>query len=76
MLNAYQYSLDASRAYLAWSHEVEAENCAASTPPETGDLRQGEAADEKADRAKEQVASLWDPIASSQDLFPYASEEI
>jgi len=76
MLNAYQYSLNASQAYLTWSHEAEAENCGEGMPSETGNLDQARISDVQADEAKEQVSSLWDPIASSQGLTPYMQEEI
>jgi hypothetical protein len=72
MIAAYQSSLDADQAYLAWTQEVQAKNCGGRTAPLTAHYRDAISANGKAGPAKRQVVTLWKPIASSHRLPTYA----
>jgi hypothetical protein len=72
MINAYQNSLDADQAYLAWAREVQARGCGGRIAPLTAHYRAAIAANDKAGPAKRQVVKLWRPIAKSQGLPTYA----
>lgn len=72
MIAAYQHSLDADRAYLAWAQDVRARRCGGKIAPLTGHYRQAIAANGKAGPAKRQVVALWRPIANNHGLPTYA----
>ncbi|HEY0543720.1 MAG TPA: hypothetical protein VGD53_35540 [Actinoallomurus sp.] len=72
MIAAYQSSLDADQAYLAWAQEVQGRNCGGKTAPRTAHYRDAISANGKAGPAKRQVVTLWKPIASSHGLPIYA----
>jgi hypothetical protein len=72
MITAYQSSLDADQAYLAWAREIQARGCGGRTAPLTGHYKDAISANDKAGPAKRQVATLWKPIASSHGLPTYA----
>jgi hypothetical protein len=72
MINAYQSSLDADQAYLAWAREVQSRGCGDRIAPLTAHYRAAIAANDKAGPAKRRVAGLWKPIANSQGLPTYA----
>ena len=72
MINAYQSSLDADQAYLAWAREVQSRGCGGWIAPLTAHYRAAIAANDKAGPAKRQVVKLWRPIAKSQGLPTYA----
>jgi hypothetical protein len=71
MINAYQSSLSADQAYLAWAREVQSRGCGGRIAPLTAHYRAAIAANDKAGPAKRQVANLWKPIANSQGLPTY-----
>jgi hypothetical protein len=71
MIAAYQSSLDADQAYLAWAREIRARGCGGRIAPLTAHYRDAIAANDKAGPAKRQVAALWKPIASSHGLPTY-----
>jgi len=72
MILAYQSSLQADQAYLAWAQEVQARGCGDRIAPLTAHYRAAISANDKAGPAKRQVAGLWRPIASSHGLPTYA----
>ena len=71
MINAYQSSLNADQAYLAWAQEVQGRGCGNKIAPLTAHYRDAIAANDKAGPAKRRVVSLWKPIASSNGLPTY-----
>lgn len=71
MINAYQSSLNADRAYLAWAREIQARNCGSKIAPLTAHYKDAIAANDKAGPAKRQVVNLWKPIASTHGLPTY-----
>jgi hypothetical protein len=72
MIAAYQSSLDADQAYLAWAQDVQARGCGGSIAPLTAHYKDAISANDKAGPAKRQVIALWKPIASSHGLPTYA----
>ncbi|WP_345433917.1 hypothetical protein [Actinoallomurus vinaceus] len=72
MIGAYQSSLKADRAYLAWAQGVRARRCGGRVAPLTAAYKNAIAANDKAGPAKRQVIALWKPIASSHALPTYA----
>jgi hypothetical protein len=72
MIAAYQNSLDADQAYLAWAQEVQGRGCGSKIAPLTAHYRAAITANGKAGPAKRQVAGLWRPIANSHGLPTYA----
>jgi hypothetical protein len=72
MIAAYQSSLDADQAYLAWAQEIQSRGCGARIAPLTAHYRAAISANDKAGPAKRQVVALWRPIASSHGLPTYA----
>jgi hypothetical protein len=68
MVAAYQSSLDADQAYLAWAREVRARGCGGRAAPLTAHYKDAIAANGKAGPAKRQVVALWKPIAKSHGL--------
>jgi hypothetical protein len=72
MITAYQSSLDADQAYLAWAQDVQAQNCGGRPAPLTAHYKDAISANGKAGPAKRQVVTLWKPIASSHGLPTYA----
>jgi hypothetical protein len=71
MIAAYQSSLDADQAYLAWAQEVQARGCGGKIAPLTAHYKDAISANDKAGPAKRQVVALWKPIASSHGLPKY-----
>jgi hypothetical protein len=71
MIAAYQNSLAADRAYLAWARQIQARDCGGRIAPLTARYKNAIAANDKAGPAKRQVADLWKPIASSNKLPTY-----
>jgi hypothetical protein len=71
MIAAYQSSLDADQAYLAWAREIRARRCGGRIAPLTAHYNDAIAANDKAGPAKRQVVALWKPIASSHGLPTY-----
>jgi hypothetical protein len=72
MIAAYQNSLKADKAYLAWAQEIQGRGCGGKTAPLTGHYKDAISANDKAGPAKRQVVALWKPIASSHGLHTYA----
>ena len=72
MVAAYQYSLSADQAYLAWAKEIQARGCGHKVAPLTAHYKDAIAANDKAGPAKRQVIALWKPTATSQKLPTYA----
>jgi hypothetical protein len=72
MIAAYQSSLKADQAYLAWAQEIKGRGCGSGIAPLTAHYRAAITANGKAGPAKRQVAGLWRPIASSHGLPAYA----
>jgi hypothetical protein len=72
MIAAYQSSLDADQAYLAWAQEIEAKGCGRRIAPLTAHYKDAISSNDKAGPAKRQVVALWKPIASSHGLPTYA----
>ncbi|MEV0406754.1 hypothetical protein [Actinoallomurus sp. NPDC050550] len=72
MISAYQSSLKADRAYLAWAQGVRTRSCGAKVAPLTAAYKNAIAANDKAGPAKRQVIALWKPIASTHALPTYA----
>jgi hypothetical protein len=71
MIAAYQSSLQADRAYLAWAQKVQARGCGGRIAPLTAQYKKAIAANDKAGPAKRQVVALWKPIAGSHGLPTY-----
>jgi hypothetical protein len=71
MIAAYQSSLKADRAYLAWAKKVQAHGCGGRIAPLTAQYKNAIAANDKAGPAKRQVVALWKPIAGSHGLPTY-----
>jgi hypothetical protein len=72
MIAAYQSSLDADQAYLAWAQEIQGRGCGGRTAPLTAHYKAAISANGKAGPAKRQVAALWKPIANTHSLPTYA----
>jgi hypothetical protein len=72
MTAAYQSSLTADEAYLAWAREVRARGCGGRIAPLTAHYRDALSANDKAGPAKRAVVALWKPIARSGGLPVYA----
>ena len=72
MVAAYQSSLNADQAYLAWAQEVRGRDCGGKIAPLTAHYKDAIAANDKAGPAKRQVIAAWKPIASSHGLPKYA----
>ncbi|MDN3356454.1 hypothetical protein [Actinomadura sp. DC4] len=72
MISAYQNSLNADQAYLAWAQEVQARNCGGRIAPLTAHYRNAITANGKAGPAKRLVVGLWRPIANTHGLPTYA----
>ncbi|WP_185792557.1 hypothetical protein [Actinoallomurus bryophytorum] len=72
MVAAYQSSLKADQAYLAWAQEVQGRGCGGRIAPLTAHYKDAIAANGKAGPAKRQVIAAWKPIASSHGLPKYA----
>ncbi|WP_433179642.1 hypothetical protein [Actinoallomurus sp. CA-150999] len=72
MIGAYQSSLKADRAYLAWAQGVRTRSCGAKVAPLTAAYKNAIAANDKAGPAKRQVVALWKPIAGTHSLPTYA----
>ena len=72
MIAAYQSSLDADRAYLAWAREIKTRGCGGAVAPLTGPYKDAIAANDKAGPAKRRVVALWQPIAHRHGLPTYA----
>jgi hypothetical protein len=71
MIDAYQSSLDADQAYLAWAQDVRAKGCGGKIAPLTAHYKRAISANGKAGPAKRQVVALWKPIASDNHLPTY-----
>lgn len=71
MIIAYQSSLDADQAYLAWAQEIQARNCGHKIAPLTAHYKDAISANGKAGPAKRQVVALWKPIATNHNLPTY-----
>jgi hypothetical protein len=71
MIAAYQSSLNADRAYLAWAREIQARGCGGKIAPLTAHYKDAIAANNKAGPAKRQVVALWNPIANGDSLPVY-----
>jgi hypothetical protein len=71
MIAAYQSSLAADQAYLAWAQEIQARGCGGKIAPLTTHYKDAVSANGKAGPAKRQVVTLWKPIASSHGLPTY-----
>jgi hypothetical protein len=71
MIAAYQSSLRADQAYLAWAQEVQARGCGGRIAPLTAHYKAAISANGKAGPAKRQVAGLWKPIATTHGLPTY-----
>jgi hypothetical protein len=72
MIAAYENSLAADQAYLAWAQEVQARGCGGKIAPLTGHYQDAIAANGKAGPAKRHVVALWQPIADNYGLPTYA----
>jgi hypothetical protein len=72
MVAAYQSSLKADQAYLAWAQEVQGRGCGGKIAPLTAHYKDAIAANGKAGPAKRQVVAAWKPIATSNGLPKYA----
>ncbi len=72
MIAAYQSSLSADQAYLAWAQEIQSKGCGKKVAPLTAHYKDAITANGKAGPAKRQVIALWKPTASSQGLPTYA----
>jgi hypothetical protein len=72
MISAYQSSLAADQAYLAWAQEIQSRACGSRTAPLTAHYRDAISANGKAGPAKRQVIALWKPIANTHGLPSYA----
>jgi hypothetical protein len=72
MIAAYQSSLDADQAYLAWAQDVQEQGCGGKIAPLTAHYKKAISANDKAGPAKRQVVALWKPIAGDQGLPIYA----
>jgi hypothetical protein len=71
MVAAYQSSLKADQAYLAWAQEIQGRGCGGKIAPLTGHYKAAIAANGKAGPAKRQVVAAWKPIAASHGLPKY-----
>jgi hypothetical protein len=71
MIDAYQSSLRADQAYLAWAREIQGRGCGGKIAPLTGHYRDAISANDKAGPAKRQVVALWKPIAGAHGLPTY-----
>ncbi|MCO5997849.1 zinc ribbon domain-containing protein [Actinoallomurus rhizosphaericola] len=71
MITAYQNSLEADQAYLAWAKKVRARGCGGRIAPLTAPYQDAIAANDKAGPAKRRVVALWKPIASAHGLPTY-----
>jgi hypothetical protein len=71
MIAAYQSSLRADQAYLAWAREIQGRGCGGKIAPLTGHYKDAISANDKAGPAKRQVVSLWKPIADTHGLPTY-----
>ncbi len=71
MIAAYQSSLNADQAYLAWAQEIQARGCGHRIAPLTAHYKDAISANGKAGPAKRQVVALWKPNASSHGLPTY-----
>jgi hypothetical protein len=72
----YQYSTEADRAYLAWARATEEQDCGDAPPPDTSDLADARAADDKAAPAKRRLVGLWNPLARGQGLPTYGWRDL
>ncbi|MCO5971661.1 zinc ribbon domain-containing protein [Actinoallomurus soli] len=71
MIMAYQDSLEADQAYLAWAKKVRARGCGGKVAPLTAPYQDAITANDKAGPAKRRVVALWKPIASAHGLPTY-----
>ncbi|MGH3379928.1 MAG: hypothetical protein ACRDP6_34880 [Actinoallomurus sp.] len=71
MITAYQRSLDADQAYLAWAQEIQTRGCGGKIAPLTAHYKAAITANGKAGPAKRQVVARWNPIATNQGLPTY-----
>ena len=71
MVTAYQRSLDADQAYLAWAQEIQARGCGDKIAPLTAHYKAAISANGKAGPAKRQVVARWNPIATNHGLPTY-----
>ncbi|MFL6057266.1 MAG: hypothetical protein ACJ72W_30865 [Actinoallomurus sp.] len=71
VIAAYQSSLQADRAYLAWAQKVRARGCGGRIAPLMTPYQDAIAANDKAGPAKRRVVALWKPIADSHHLPIY-----
>jgi len=71
MITAYQRSLDADHAYLAWAQEIRTRGCGGRIAPLTAHYKAAITANGKAGPAKRQVVARWNPIATNQGLPTY-----
>lgn len=76
LTETYQYSTEADRAYLAWARAAEEQDCGDAPPPDTSDLADARAADDKAAPAKRRPAGLWNPLARSRGLPTYGWRDL
>jgi hypothetical protein len=76
IIDAYQSSLDADEAYLAWSREVASMDCGPDPAPRTANFGDAVAGNDRAGPAKRRVVALWTPIAQSQGLPVYAWQDL
>lgn len=72
MISAYQNSLEADQAYLAWAKKVRAHRCGGRIAPLVAPYHDALSANDKAGPAKRRVAALWKPIATAHGLPAYA----
>ncbi|GAA0373219.1 hypothetical protein NE235_36150 [Actinoallomurus spadix] len=72
MISAYQSSLEADQAYLAWAKKVRARGCGGRIAPLVAPYHDALSANDKAGPAKRRVAALWKPIATAHGLPAYA----
>jgi hypothetical protein len=71
MIAAYESSLRADQAYLAWAQEIRARDCGGRIAPLTAHYKDAISANGKAGPAKRRVIALWKPIATSHGLPTY-----
>jgi hypothetical protein len=76
LTEAYRYSTEADRAYLAWARAAKAQDCGGAPPPATSDLADARAADDKAAPAKRRLVGLWNPLARGQGLPAYGWRDL
>ncbi|WP_345434210.1 serine/threonine-protein kinase [Actinoallomurus vinaceus] len=76
LVDAYQASLDADQAYLAWAREVATKGCGTQNVPQTDDYQRAITADNRAAPAKRRVVALWTPIAQKAHLPIYKWNDI